>query len=65
MTHELDIVRKLNAARVPLLAGTDTAAGVDVIPGISLHLELRALRGGRIDAARSLADCHLKPGEVL
>jgi hypothetical protein len=39
--HELDIVRKLHAANVPFLAGTDTPAGVDVIPGISLHLELQ------------------------
>ena len=39
--HELDIVRKLHAAGVPFLAGTDTPAGVDVSPGISLHLELQ------------------------
>ena len=26
---------------MPFLAGTDTPAGVDVIPGISLHLELQ------------------------
>ena len=40
VTHEIEIVRKLHAAHVPFLAGTDTPAGVDVIPGISLHLEL-------------------------
>ena len=39
--HELDIVRKLHRAGVPFLAGTDTPAGVDVTPGISLHLELQ------------------------
>lgn len=39
--HELDIVRKLHAAGVQFLAGTDTPAGVDVTPGISLHLELQ------------------------
>jgi imidazolonepropionase-like amidohydrolase len=39
--HELDIVRTLHAAGVPFLAGTDTPAGVDVTPGISLHLELQ------------------------
>lgn len=39
--HELDIVRRLHAAGVPFLAGTDTPAGVDVTPGISLHLELQ------------------------
>ena len=41
VTHELDIVRKLHVANVPFIAGTDTPAGVDVIPGISLHLELQ------------------------
>jgi hypothetical protein len=40
VAHELDIVHKLHAAKVPFLAGTDTPAGVDVLPGISLHLEL-------------------------
>jgi imidazolonepropionase-like amidohydrolase len=39
--HELDVVRTLHAAGVPFLAGTDTPAGVDVTPGISLHLELQ------------------------
>jgi imidazolonepropionase-like amidohydrolase len=39
--HELDLVRTLHAAGVPFLAGTDTPAGVDVTPGISLHLELQ------------------------
>ena len=63
--HELDIVRKLNAASVPFLAGTDTPAGVDVTPGISLHLELQrfvaagftplqALQTGTINPARFL-----------
>jgi hypothetical protein len=42
--HELDIVRKLHAAKMSFLAGTDTPAGVDVIPGINLHLELQRSR---------------------
>jgi Amidohydrolase family len=48
--HELDIVRKLHAANVPFLAGTDTPAGVDVIPGISLHLE--ALQTATLNPAK-------------
>ena len=40
VAQELNIIRKLHAANVPFLAGTDTPAGIDVIPGISLHLEL-------------------------
>lgn len=35
------MIRKLHGAKVPFLAGTDTPAGVDVIPGLSLHLELQ------------------------
>ena len=51
--HELDIVRKLHAAGVPLLAGTDTPAGIDVIPGFSLHLELiRLVRPGSLRCKR-------------
>jgi len=38
--HELEMVKKLDQAGVPFLAGTDCPAGVDVIPGFSLHLEL-------------------------
>ena len=40
VAHELEIMRKLHASNVPFLAGTDTPAGIDVLPGISLHLEL-------------------------
>ena len=38
--HELEIVARLHKAGVPFLAGTDTPAGVDVVPGVSLHREL-------------------------
>ncbi len=65
VAHELDIVNKLYQAGVPLLAGTDTAAGVDLIPGVSLHLELErfvaagltplaALQTATVNAARFL-----------
>jgi Amidohydrolase family len=37
---ELEIVNKMRLAGVPFLAGTDTAAGVHVFPGFSLHEEL-------------------------
>jgi imidazolonepropionase-like amidohydrolase len=37
---ELDIVNQMHRAGVPFLAGTDTAAGVHVFPGFSLHEEL-------------------------
>lgn len=37
---ELEIVGRMHRAGVPFLAGTDTAAGVHVFPGFSLHEEL-------------------------
>jgi imidazolonepropionase-like amidohydrolase len=37
---ELEIVNQMHKAGVPFLAGTDTAAGVHVFPGYSLHEEL-------------------------
>jgi len=40
---ELELVGKMNRAGVPILAGTDTAAGVRVYPGFSLHDELELL----------------------
>ena len=40
VVHELGVVRRLHDAGVPFLAGTDTPAGVGVLPGASLHHEL-------------------------
>jgi imidazolonepropionase-like amidohydrolase len=40
---ELKMVGEMNRAGVPILAGTDTAAGVRVYPGFSLHEELELL----------------------
>jgi hypothetical protein len=40
---ELKMVGEMNKAGVPILAGTDTAAGVRVYPGFSLHDELELL----------------------
>ena len=59
--HELDIVRKLHAANVPFLAGTDTPAGVDVIPGISLHLELQRFVAAGFTPLAALQTATLNP----
>jgi imidazolonepropionase-like amidohydrolase len=61
VTHELDIVRKLHVANVPFLAGTDTPAGVDVIPGISLHLELQRLVAAGFTPLEALRTATLNP----
>lgn len=61
--HELDIVRKMNAAHVPFLAGTDTAAGVDVIPGFSLHLELQRFVAAGFTPLEALQTATLNPAK--
>ena len=59
--HELDIARRLHAAKVPFLAGTDTPAGVDVIPGISLHLELQRFVAAGFTPLEALQTATLNP----
>jgi len=61
--HELDIIRKLNAAHVPFLAGTDTPAGVDVIPGVSLHLELQRFVAAGFTPLEALQTATLNPAK--
>lgn len=59
--HELDIVRKLHTAGVPFLAGTDSPAGVDLIPGISLHLELQRFIAAGFTPLEALQTATLNP----
>jgi imidazolonepropionase-like amidohydrolase len=59
--HELTIVRKLHAAKVPFLAGTDTPAGVDVLPGISLHRELQRFVAAGFTPLEALQTATLNP----
>jgi imidazolonepropionase-like amidohydrolase len=61
VAHELDIVRKLHAAKVPFLAGTDTPAGVDVLPGVSLHLELQRFIAAGFTPLEALQTATLNP----
>jgi len=61
VAHELDIVRRLHAAKVPFLAGTDTPAGVDVLPGISLHLELERFVAAGFTPLEALQTATLNP----
>jgi imidazolonepropionase-like amidohydrolase len=63
VAHELDIVRKLHAAKVPFLAGTDTPAGVDVIPGVSLHLELERFVAAGFTPLQALQTATLNPAK--
>ena len=61
VTHELEIVRKLHAAHVGFLAGTDTPAGVDLLPGISLHLELQHFMAAGFTPLEALQTATLNP----
>jgi imidazolonepropionase-like amidohydrolase len=61
VTHELEIVRRMQAANVLFLAGTDTPAGVDVIPGISLHLELQRFVDAGFSPLQALQTATLNP----
>jgi imidazolonepropionase-like amidohydrolase len=63
--HELDIVRKLNQAGVPFLAGTDCPAGVDVLPGFSLHLELQRFIAAGFTPLQALQTATINPAKFL
>jgi imidazolonepropionase-like amidohydrolase len=63
--HELDVVRALHAAGVPFLAGTDTPAGVDVTPGISLHLELQRLVAAGFTPLEALQTATINPARFF
>ncbi len=63
--HELAIVKKLHEAGVPFLAGTDTPAGVDVIPGVSLHHELERFVAAGFTPLEALQTATLNPAKFL
>ena len=65
VNHELDIVRKLHAARVGFLAGTDTPAGIDLLPGASLHLELQRFVAAGFTPLEALQTATLNPARFL
>ena len=65
VAHELAIVRRLHAAGVPLLAGTDTPAGVGVVPGASLHRELERLVAAGLTPLGALQTATVNPARFL
>jgi hypothetical protein len=65
VTHELGIVRRLHESGVPFLAGTDTPAGVDVIPGVSLHHELARLVDAGLTPLAALQTATINPARFL
>jgi imidazolonepropionase-like amidohydrolase len=62
---ELKMVAAMHRAGVPLLAGTDTAAGVRVYPGFSLHDELGMLVQAGLTPLEALQAATRNAGEFL
>ncbi len=62
---ELKMVGEMNNAGVPILAGTDTAAGVRVYPGFSLHDELELLVQAGLTPMQALQAATLNAGKYL
>ena len=63
--HELGIVKRLHRAGVPFLAGTDTPAGVDVVPGFSLHQELQRFVDAGFTPLEALQTATINPARFL
>ncbi len=63
--HELEIVKRLHQAGVPFLAGTDTPAGVGVLPGFSLHQELERFVAAGFTPMEALQTATLNPAKFL
>ena len=62
---ELDVVHDLHNAGVPFMAGTDTAAGVHVFPGFSLHEELGYFVKAGFTPLEALQTATLNPAQFL
>lgn len=62
---ELKMVNEMNKAGVPILAGTDTAAGVRVYPGFSLHQELELIASAGLTNMQTLQTATRNAGEYL
>src|SRR5258708_39291464 len=62
---ELKMVGEMKKAGVPILAGTDTAAGGRVYPGFSLHEELELLVQAGLTPMEALQAATINAGRYL
>ena len=62
---ELDMTLAMFRAGVPFLAGTDTAAGVHVFPGFSLHQELALFVRAGLTPMQALQTATLNPARFM
>jgi Amidohydrolase family len=65
VAKELEMTLAMHRAGVPLMAGTDTAAGVYVIPGFSLHQELELFVKAGLTPMEALQSATLNPAKFL
>ena len=63
--HELEIVGRMRREKIPFLAGTDTPAGVGVLPGFSLHQELERFVDAGFTPMEALRTATLNPAIFL
>jgi imidazolonepropionase-like amidohydrolase len=62
---ELDMTLAMFRAGVPFMAGTDTAAGIDIFPGFSLHQELALFVKAGLTPMEALQTATLNPAKFL
>jgi len=65
VAKELEMTLAMHRAGVPLMAGTDTAAGVYVIPGFSLHQELELFVKAGLTPMEALQSATLNPAKFF
>lgn len=63
--HELHIVKRMHDKGIPLLAGTDGPAGIDTIPGASLHHELERFVAAGLSPLEALKTATSNPALYL
>jgi len=62
---EFEIVNAMRKAGVPIMAGTDTAAAVAVLPGFSLHTEMECFVQAGFTPMEALQTATLNPAKFL
>jgi len=65
VAKELEVVHMLYVSGVPLLAGTDTPAGVYIFPGFSLHEELQRFVAAGFTPLEALQTATLNPARFF
>ena len=65
VAKELEVVKAMHDAGIPFLAGTDTASGVYIFPGYSLHQELQRFVAAGFTPLEALQTATLNPATFL